>query len=133
MIPRAHMGEIREVSDELFQDLLRRERGFIVLEFWSPGCSVCQQVEPEVLQAQKDLGPSTLFMKINTDHNNVLASKYQVTGTPTFIYFCKGQKVGGAIGYINATVLRNTVKDLIRHSANCPAGKRPPYEMDGYG
>lgn len=127
------MGEIRDVSDELFQDLLRKEKRFIVLEFWSPGCSVCKEVEPEVLKAQRELGSEVLFMRVNTDHNTQLASKYQITGTPTFVYFCKGERIGGAIGYINATVLRNTVKDLIRHSAYCPAGKRISYEMDGYG
>jgi thioredoxin 1 len=126
-------GDIKDVSDELFLDLLRKEKRFIVLEFWSPGCSVCKEVEPEVAKAQKELGPDALFMRINTDHNTQLAARYQVTGTPTFVYFCQGKKVGGAIGYINATVLRNTVKDLIRHSASCPPGKRISYEMDGYG
>ncbi len=126
-------GDIKDVSDELFLDLLRKEKRFIVLEFWSPGCSVCKEVEPEVVKAKKELGPDTLFMRINTDHNTQLATRYQVTGTPTFVYFCKGEKVGGAIGYINATVLRNTVKDLIRHSASCPQAKRISYEMDGYG
>ncbi|HUT27697.1 MAG TPA: thioredoxin family protein [Methanomassiliicoccales archaeon] len=127
------MNDIRDVSDELFSDLLRKEKKFIVLEFWSPGCSVCKDVEPELVKAKKDLGADTMFMRVNTDHNNKLATKYHVTGTPTFLFFCKGQKVGGTIGYVNATVLRNTVKDLIRHSISCPPGKRPSYEMDGYG
>ncbi|MCG7844489.1 MAG: thioredoxin family protein [Methanomassiliicoccales archaeon] len=126
------MGEIRDVSDELFKDLLRKEKRFIVLEFWSPGCSVCKEVEPELLKAQKELGEDAIFMKINTDHQMWLASKYQVTGTPTFVYFCDGKKVGGNIGYINATVLRNTIKDILRHSVSCPRTKRMNYEMDGY-
>lgn len=127
------MADVREVSDELFMDLMRREKRFIVLEFWSPGCSVCKDVEPELLKAQRELGDEVLFMKVNTDHQTQLASKYQITGTPSFIYFCKGQKVGGNIGYINATVLRNTVKDILRHSATCPTARRISYEMDGYG
>ena len=127
------MNDIRNVSDELFSDLLRKEKKFIVLEFWSPGCSVCKDVEPELVKAKKDLGPDTIFMRVNTDHNTKLTTKYQVTGTPTFLFFCKGQKVGGTIGYVNATVLRNTVNDLIRHSISCSPGKRPSYEMDGYG
>jgi thioredoxin 1 len=127
------MGKIRDVSDELFEDLLRRERGFIVLEFWSPGCDVCRQVEPEVLRAQEELGSDALFMRINTDHNNQLASKYQVVGTPTFIFFCKGKKVGEATGFVNSTILRNTVRDLQRYSASCPQEKHINYEMDGYG
>jgi len=127
------MGEIRDVSDDLFRDLLRKEKRFIVLEFWSPGCPVCKEVEPEVTKAHRELGEDVLFMRVNTDHNTTLASKYDVTGTPTFIYFCKGEKVGGSLGFVNATVLRNTVKDLIRHSVACPSGKRTTYEMDGYG
>jgi thioredoxin 1 len=126
-------GGIRDVSDELFLDLLRKEKRFIVLEFWSPGCSVCKEVEPELTKAQSDLGSDVLFMRVNTDHNSALATRYQVSGTPTFVFFCKGQKVGGTIGYVNATVLRNTVKDLMRYAASCPPGKRPSYEMDGYG
>ncbi|MBN1109275.1 MAG: thioredoxin fold domain-containing protein [Methanomassiliicoccales archaeon] len=127
------MGDVREVSDDLFRDLLRKERGFIVLEFWSPGCDVCRQVEPEVLRAQEELGSDAKFMKINTDHNGRLAAKYQVVGTPTFVFFCRGEKVGDAVGYVNSTILRNTVRDLLRHSASCPVGKRISYEMDGYG
>lgn len=127
------MAPIKEVSDELFLDLLRKERRFIVLELWSPGCPVCREVEPEVVKAQEELGSEVLFMKVNIDHNSALAQRYQITGTPSFIYFCKGEKVGGSVGYINATVLRNTVKDLIRHSISCPPGKRISYEMDGYG
>ena len=94
---------------------------------------MCREVEPEVARAHQELGPEVLFMRVNTDHNNRLASKYEVAGTPSFVYFCGGERVGGSIGYINATVLRNTVKDLIRHSASCPPGKRISYEMDGYG
>ena len=94
-------GEIKDVSDELFLDLLRKEKRFIVVEFWSPGCSVCKEVEPEVLKAQAELGPDVLFMRINTDHNKQLATRYQITGTPTFVYFCKGDKIGGAIGYMD--------------------------------
>jgi thioredoxin 1 len=127
------MGDIRDVSDELFMDLLRKEKRFIVLEFWSPGCSVCKEVEPELFKAQKELGDDVIFMKVNTDHQGQLAAKYKITGTPSFVYFCKGQQVGGNIGYINATVLRNTVKDIMKHTASCPTTKRISYEMDGYG
>ncbi|NLX48225.1 MAG: thioredoxin family protein [Euryarchaeota archaeon] len=127
------MDDIRDVSDELFTDLLRKEKRFIVLEFWSPGCSVCKDVEPELVNAHRDLGPDILFMRINTDHNKQLAARYRIAGTPSFIYFCKGEKVGEAAGYVNATVLRNTVKDLIRHGPNCSPGRRISYEIDGYG
>lgn len=125
------MSEIRDVSDELFLDLLRRERGFVVLELWSPGCSVCKEVEGEVLKAHVELD-DVAFMRVNVDHNKVLASRYQVSGTPTFLFFCNGQKVGGIFGFVNATVLRNSVRDLQKRSRSCPMPKRP-YEMDGYG
>lgn len=127
------MGDIRDVSDELFLDLLRKERRFIVLEMWSPGCSVCKDVEGEVLRAQKELTPDVVFMRVNVDHNNILASRYHITGTPSFLFFCNGQNIGGMIGFVSATALRNSVRDLQRHSVPCPGSKRPSYEMDGYG
>ena len=96
------MGDIRDVSDELFLDLLRKERRFIVLEMWSPGCSVCKDVEGEVLRAQKELTPDVVFMRVNVDHNNILASRYHITGTPSFLFFCNGQNIGGMIGFVSA-------------------------------
>jgi thioredoxin 1 len=127
------MGDIKDVSDELFLDLLRKERRFIVLEMWSPGCSVCKEVEGEVVRAQKELAPDVVFMCVNVDHNNILASRYRVTGTPSFLFFCDGHNIGGITGFVSATALRNSVRDLQRHSVSCPSSKRPSYEMDGYG
>jgi hypothetical protein len=42
--------------------------------------------------------------------------------------------VGELVGAINTTILRNTIKDLIRHRNECVnKSTRISYEMDGYG
>ena len=53
--------------------------------------------------------------------------------TPTFKFLCKSMPVGELVGEINATLLGNTIKDLIRHRNECAKSTKLVFEMDGYG
>jgi thioredoxin-like negative regulator of GroEL len=123
---------IRDVTDAILMDMLRRSDRMVVAEFWSPGCSVCKEVAPHFEEAARDLADEVDCVRVNTDANGHMASKLGVTGTPTFVFLCRSDTLGEIVGFANATALRNTVRDVLRHKAHCRT-KHINYEMDGYG
>lgn len=123
---------IRDVTEALFNDMLKRTEKVIVVEFWSPSCSVCHEVAPIYQQVADEMESEAQFVRVNTDANAQMARRNGVTGTPTFAIFCRQGVVGQVIGMTSVTMLRNTIRDAIKYKVGCP-GKKVGYEMDGYG
>ena len=124
---------IRDVTEALFNDMMKRTGKLIVVEFWSPGCSFCKDVAPAYEEVSNEMANEAHFVRVNTDANAQMAMRMGVTGTPTFMFFCKEGKVGEIVGLTSSTLLRNTILDTIRYKTSCPRKKRMGYEMDGYG
>jgi thioredoxin reductase (NADPH) len=55
-----------------------------------------------------------VFVKIDTNKQHELSSRYQVRSLPTFSYFLNGRKVDGAVGGIGEAALRQQVQKLVR-------------------
>jgi thioredoxin len=124
---------IRDINEALFNDMMKRTDKVVVVEFWSPGCSVCKDVAPAYEQVAQEMEEEATFVRINTDGNVQMAQRLGVSGTPTFMFFCRQGKLGEVVGFTSATLLRNTIRDSMRYNPICPGKKRLHYEMDGYG
>jgi thioredoxin-like negative regulator of GroEL len=91
-------------------------------------------MEPVYEQISQELSDEAVFARVDAQENLDMALQYGVVGTPTFKLFCRDKFLGEIVGETNATVLRNTIKDMIRHQAACALRtKRVTYEQDGYG
>jgi len=124
---------IKDMNEALFKDLMKRTDQVVVVEFWSPSCSICKDVAPAYEQVAQEMEQEATFVRINTDGNVQMAQRLGVVGTPTFMFFCREGKVGEVVGITSATLLRNTIRDSIKYNSVCPRKRRPSYDMDGYG
>jgi len=125
---------IRELDLETFDKLISTSDKFIAVMFYTTSCPNCQAIAPVYAELYNELKREALFTKVNAERNSILTTRFGVMGVPTFKFFCKHQPVGELVGAINTTLLRNTIKDLIRHRNEC-IGKstRLTWELDGYG
>lgn len=123
---------VKEIDEESFEDLLASTGKIIVLEFYSTTCPVCLTMEPIFSEIAMELHEEAIFARVNVENNMTLAAFYEVMGVPTFKFFCDKVVLNELIGEVNATILRNTVMDLIRHRKECKI-KPKVFEIDGYG
>ena len=80
------------------------------------------------------MGREALFTRVNAATHSSLAARFGIMGVPTIKFFCRGRPIGDIVGEVNATVLRNTIKDFIRHRTECVSRSTAIWtEMDGYG
>lgn len=125
---------IKEMDQESFSSLIKKTDKLVIVEFYTTTCPNCRAIEPVYQQLSKELQNKAAFAKVNAQSHTVLASSYGVRGVPTFKFFCKGRPVAEIVGAVNETILRNTIKDLIRHKLECVSKSTPlGFELTGYG
>jgi thiol-disulfide isomerase/thioredoxin len=125
---------IKDMDDKIFDETLKSTDKLVIVEFYTNTCPNCLAIAPVYEELAKELGKDAIFTQVNAQKNIAIAQRYGVMATPTFKFFCKNGPIGELVGAIHATVLRNTIKDLIRHRTECVSkSTRISYEMDGYG
>jgi thioredoxin len=80
----------------------------VVVDFWAPWCGPCHMVSPvlEELSSPEEMGNRLTFCKLNTDENQLIASKYGVMSIPTMMIFKGGEAVDMTIGATTKTNLK---------------------------
>jgi thioredoxin-like negative regulator of GroEL len=125
---------IIEMDDGSFDDTVNQSDKLIIVEFYTTACPNCAAIAPVYAKMSLELEKEAVFARINVEINTKVATRYGIMGVPTFKFFCKNQPIGGIVGSINATMLRNTIKDYVRHRLECVNKSTPMiFEMDGYG
>ena len=64
----------------------------VLVDFYADWCGPCKSMAPILKQLKAELKDSISIIKINVDTNQILASKYQVQGVPTFMVFKQGKQ-----------------------------------------
>ncbi len=126
------MSKVKELGSSSFSEFVDTDE-LAVVEFYLPECPHCQQVAPIYDEVSEEMGDKARFAKVNLRNNKGLGAKFGISGTPTFKFFCRRRNIGEHVGFINETILRNTIKDFLIHRRECIKGSTPvDYEMDIY-
>ena len=73
----------RDVTDATFEaDVLKSEKT-IMVDFWAPWCGPCRAVSPILDQIASENADKIDIVKLNTDENMQVSSRYGITGIPT--------------------------------------------------
>lgn len=125
-------GILTDVDEGQFNEILASTDKPVVVEFYTVTCPVCAAMEPTLIQLAEEMKDEAIFIKVNVQTNRELAAFHGIMGVPTLYFYCEQKVVHATTGEVNSTVLRNTIKDMIKHARECKT--RPKvYEMDGYG
>ena len=89
---------ILELRDPNFHEEILESKLPVLLDFWASWCPPCKMVEPVLQELSQDLSGLVKIVKINVDQNPTSASKYNISGVPTFIVFFKGKEMDRCVG-----------------------------------
>mmetsp|Transcript_22794 Transcript_22794/g.25971 ORF Transcript_22794/g.25971 Transcript_22794/m.25971 type:complete len:654 (+) Transcript_22794:135-2096(+) len=86
----------------------------VIVDFYSDGCGPCRMMAPIFKKLAKEIGQEkAVFVKVDTNAQYELSSKYQIRSLPTFAFFLNGKKVNQFSGAGEAQ-LRQLTNSIIR-------------------
>ena len=92
--------KVQAVSDWNFRDEVIEFPGPVVTEFFSPGCGYSRQLAPVLEELAWSYTGRIKFVRIDITTNRVVPSQYEITGTPTIIFFKQGRIVNRVTGLL---------------------------------
>ncbi len=107
------MADVREVTDATFEgDVLKNELPTLV-DFWAPWCGPCRMVAPIVGELSEEYAGKVNFMKMNTDENPAVPSKFGIRSIPSLLIFKGGELQGTIVGFRPKSDLKKRIDEAL--------------------
>ncbi|KZL85344.1 thioredoxin-like protein [Colletotrichum incanum] len=89
-------GKVYKLSSAAELDALLASTTHVVVDFYADWCPPCRAIAPVFSElADKHASDGRLaFAKVNVDHVNAVAGRYNVSAMPTFVFFHDGKPQG---------------------------------------
>jgi len=79
----------------------------VVVDFFATWCGPCKMIAPKVEVMSNEM-TDVVFLKVDVDENEEIATEYKVSAMPTFMFFKDGKKIDEFAG-----ANENKLKELI--------------------
>jgi len=100
------------LTDLTFDNFVRKANKPVLVDFWANWCAPCRMVSP-ILESFAKSQHSIVVAKVDTDHNPLTTSKFQVFSIPTMILFVDGQEVKRLVGALPLHEIENQLNPWI--------------------
>ncbi|MCX6582663.1 MAG: thioredoxin [Candidatus Aminicenantes bacterium] len=100
------------LSDADFDNFIRNSHKPVLVDFWAQWCAPCRLMSPVLDSFAKSQG-SIVVAKLDTDHNPLTSSRFQIFSIPTLILFDEGKEAKRMSGAMNLQQLESLLKPWI--------------------
>jgi thioredoxin 1 len=88
-------------------------QGLVMIDFWAPWCGPCRMISPTVEELSKEYSGRIKVMKLNTDENSEIATRYKIMGIPTIMFFKNGAKLDQIVGVVPKQQLKAKIESFL--------------------
>ena len=107
------MGPIKDPTYAPFEaDVLKNDKPVLV-DFWAPWCGPCRAVAPILEELAEQHKDKIEVVKLNTDENVQVSSRYGITGIPTLNVYVGGEVVKTLVGALPKPKLVRELADYL--------------------
>ena len=92
------MTDLQIVDETTFDELVLRADKPVLVDFWAQWCPPCHQIVPVLAQIADERKDRLTVVKLNSDENPAISSKYRVMALPTLMLFHRGELIWSVVG-----------------------------------
>jgi thioredoxin 1 len=102
---------VLEINDDNFQqEVIETSKTTpVLIDFWAPWCGPCKMIAPLVEELSIDYADKIKCVKLNTDENKALATKFGIMSIPTLMLFRNGEPVERIVGFTQKDNLKKKI------------------------
>jgi thioredoxin 2 len=93
------------VSQAMFDRMLYKSDTPLVVDFWADWCGPCKMMAPIFEQTAQQIEPRARLLKVDTEAEQTLATRYQIRSIPTLMVFSAGKEVARVSGALDQSSL----------------------------
>ena len=102
-----------KVDEKTWDQEVLKAQGLVMVDFWAVWCGPCQMVAPIVEDLSNEYAGRLKVAKLNTDENPTVASRYQIMGIPTLLFFKDGKPVDKIVGAAPKKQFKDKIDSLL--------------------
>ncbi|MEW6002411.1 MAG: thioredoxin [Nitrospirota bacterium] len=104
---------ILEVTSSSWESEVVNAQGLVMVDFWAAWCGPCRIIAPTVEELAKEYAGKIKFMRLNTDENPEIATRYKIMGIPTLMFFRDGRQLDQIVGAVPKQQLKAKIDSLL--------------------
>jgi thioredoxin 2 len=113
-------GKPLPVATETFDRHRTRNEIPIVVDFWAPWCRPCLAMAPAYERAGAELEPEFRLLKVNTEDEPELATRYAIRSIPTLMLFAEGRRIAQISGAMSGADIIDWARTQAREQMRQP-------------
>ena len=102
-----------ELTAGHFDRFVGRDGLPVLVDFWAPWCGPCRQFAPTFAQMAGQYLGQVRFVKVNTEAEQALATRYNIRGIPTLALFRGGRELDRVSGALSGPQLAAWLKQHV--------------------
>jgi thioredoxin 1 len=106
-------GNITELTDEVFDDIVHNSDKPVLVDFWAPWCAPCKMMAPVLEEIAAEYADRARICKLNTDQARDSAVEFGISAIPTVILFKDGQVQNKWVGVTGKKDLTAAIDELL--------------------
>lgn len=101
------------ISEADFDEKVLQAELPVLVDFYSDSCVACKKLAPVLGGLEDDYEGQILVYKVNTNFDQALAEKYEVSANPTLLLLVGGEVKDRKVGALSPIALTKWVKEYI--------------------
>jgi len=102
-----------KVDSQSWDKEVLKGNGLVMVDFWAVWCGPCRVIAPVVDELAQEYEGQLRVLKLNTDENPDVASRYQIMGIPTLLFFKDGKPVDKIVGAAAKKQFKDKIDSLL--------------------